>query len=76
MSAAETLDLGECESREDLVEKLQSARAFQLEALERGFPSWMPAVIAERLRVTRLDEVALCEEVLLGLGEPFEVPSC
>ena len=32
------LDLGECETREELVEALQSCRAFQLESLTRWFP--------------------------------------
>ena len=68
------LDLGTCETREEFVEALQSTRAFQLEALERGFPDWMNAVSRKGLRSTRLAEIALCEEVLSGIGEPFEAP--
>ena len=70
------LDLGECDSREDLVEKLQSVRAFHLETLERGFPECFTEETCERLRVSRLNEIALCEEALSGFSEPFEVAPC
>lgn len=71
---AARLDLGTCDSHEELVSKLRAARAFQLEALERPDPPVFPLDTREKIRASRLAEVALCEEALLGFGEPFEAP--
>lgn len=67
------LDLDQVESREDLVEAIRSARRFEIAALRSSPPSWMTVGTWEALRDARRGQIALCEEILDGLGEPYEV---
>lgn len=71
-----TLDLGACFNRQDLVTKLQSCRAFNLETLYRlhSRPSWMSPDAYDALVRAKRREVAMCEEALTGFGEPLDVP--
>ncbi len=71
--ALDRLDLGEYVDEADLVRKLQERRTAVIADLIAlaELPFGLASVSRDELRAACHKELALCEEILMGLGEPF-----
>lgn len=72
--AARLLNLPATEDHREQAALLRARRAFHLEVLAAPDPPAWPTASLLRLKTSRREEIALCEQLLDVLGEPYEIP--